>query len=33
MKGSDAEIEIRYAVVISIREGKIASGREYALAP
>jgi uncharacterized protein len=30
MKGSDAEIDIRYAVVISIRDGKIASGREYA---
>jgi ketosteroid isomerase-like protein len=29
MKGSDAEIDIRYAVVISIRDGKIASGREY----
>jgi hypothetical protein len=30
MKESDAEIDLRYAVVISIREGKIASGREYA---
>jgi ketosteroid isomerase-like protein len=30
MKGSDAEIDLRYAVVISIRDGKIASGREYA---
>ena len=29
MKGSDAEIDIRYAVVISIRDGKIARGREY----
>ena len=30
MKDSDAEIDIRYAVVISIRDGKIAGGREYA---
>jgi ketosteroid isomerase-like protein len=30
MKDSDAEIDIRYAVVISIRDGKIARGREYA---
>jgi ketosteroid isomerase-like protein len=29
MKGSDAEIDIPYAVVISIRDGKIARGREY----
>ena len=29
MKGSDAEIDLRYAVVISIRDGKVASGREY----
>ena len=29
MKGSDAEIDIHYAVVISIRDGKIARGREY----
>ena len=30
MKGSDAEVDIRYAVVLSIRDGKIAGGREYA---
>jgi uncharacterized protein len=30
MKNSDAEIDVRYAVVISIRDGKIAGGREYA---
>jgi uncharacterized protein len=30
MKDSDAEIDIRYAAVISIRDGKIAGGREYA---
>ena len=30
MKGSDAEVDIRYAVVISIREGKIGKGREFA---
>jgi ketosteroid isomerase-like protein len=29
MKESDAEVDIRYAVLISIRDGKIASGREY----
>ena len=29
MKDSDAEIDIRYAAVISIRDGKIAGGREY----
>ena len=29
MKGSAAEIDVRYAVVISIRDGKIARGREY----
>ena len=29
MKDSDAEIDIRYAVVISVRDGKIARGREY----
>jgi ketosteroid isomerase-like protein len=29
MKESDAEIDIRYAVVISVRDGKIAGGREY----
>jgi uncharacterized protein len=30
MKDSDAEIDIRYAAVISIRDGKIAGGQEYA---
>jgi ketosteroid isomerase-like protein len=30
MKDSDAEIDIRYAAVVSIRDGKIAGGREYA---
>ena len=29
MKGSDAKINIRYAVVLSFREGKISKGREY----
>ena len=29
MKGSDAEIKIRYAIVLSFRDGKIAEGREY----
>jgi ketosteroid isomerase-like protein len=29
MKQSDAEIDIHYAVLISIRDGKIARGREY----
>jgi uncharacterized protein len=29
MKGSDAEIEIRYAIVYTTRDGKIATGREY----
>ena len=29
MKGSDAEIDIPYAVVISIRDGKIARERRY----
>lgn len=29
MKGSDAKIEIRYAIVLSFREGKISKGREY----
>jgi ketosteroid isomerase-like protein len=29
MKESEAEIDIRYAIVLSIREGKIAAGREY----
>ena len=30
MKGSEAKLEIRYAVVFSIRDGKIAMGREFA---
>ena len=29
MKDSDAEIDIRFAAVISIRDGKVATGREY----
>jgi uncharacterized protein len=29
MKGSEAKINIRYAIVLSFREGKISSGREY----
>jgi ketosteroid isomerase-like protein len=29
MKDSDAEIDLRYAIVFTIRDGKIASGREY----
>ena len=29
MKDSDAEINIRYAIVFTIRDGKIAMGREY----
>lgn len=29
MKGSDAKINIRYAVVLSFRDGKISKGREY----
>jgi ketosteroid isomerase-like protein len=29
MKGSESEIDIRYAIVVSFRDGKIASGREY----
>jgi uncharacterized protein len=29
MKDSDAEIDIRYAIVFTIRDGKIAQGREY----
>jgi ketosteroid isomerase-like protein len=29
MKDSDAEIDLRYAMVVTIRDGKIASGREY----
>jgi uncharacterized protein len=29
MKESDAEVDIRYAIVFTIRDGKIAQGREY----
>jgi uncharacterized protein len=29
MKDSEAEVDIRYAIVLSIRDGKIAAGREY----
>ncbi len=29
MKDSDAEIDLRYAIVFTIRDGKIATGREY----
>ena len=29
MKESEAEVDIRYAIVFSIRDGKIAAGREY----
>jgi len=29
MKDSDAEIGLRYAIVFTIRDGKIAAGREY----
>ena len=29
MKDSNAEIDIRYAIVFTIRDGKIATGREY----
>jgi ketosteroid isomerase-like protein len=30
MKGSDAEVEMRYATVLAFRDGKICRGREYA---
>ena len=30
MKGSEAEIDIRYAIVLSIRDGKVGRGREFA---
>ena len=30
MKGSEAEVDTRYAIVLSIRDGKIAKGREFA---
>src|ERR671910_63690 len=30
MKGSSAEVEIRYGIVLWIRDGKIVQGREYA---
>jgi uncharacterized protein len=29
MKGSDAKIDIHYAIVLSFRDGKISKGREY----
>jgi uncharacterized protein len=29
MKESEAEVDLRYAIVFSVREGKIAAGREY----
>jgi uncharacterized protein len=29
MKESEAEVDLRYAIVFSIRDGKIAAGREY----
>jgi uncharacterized protein len=29
MKDSDAEIDLHYAIVFTIRDGKIAAGREY----
>ena len=29
MKDSDAEIDLRFAIVFTIRDGKIAAGREY----
>jgi ketosteroid isomerase-like protein len=29
MKDSDAEIDLRYAIVFTVRDGKIAAGREY----
>jgi ketosteroid isomerase-like protein len=29
MKDSDAEIDLRFAIVFTIRDGKIATGREY----
>jgi uncharacterized protein len=29
MKESEAEVDVRYAIVLSIRDGKIAAGREY----
>ncbi len=29
MKGSDSEIDIRYAIVVEIRNRKIVAGREY----
>jgi ketosteroid isomerase-like protein len=29
MKDSDAELDMRYAIVFTTRDGKIASGREY----
>ncbi len=29
MKGSESEVDVRYAIVLEIRDGKIVSGREY----
>jgi ketosteroid isomerase-like protein len=29
MKGSDTEVDLRYAIVFTTRDGKIATGREY----
>lgn len=29
MKGSEGEVEVRYAIVLEIRDRKIVSGREY----
>jgi uncharacterized protein len=29
MRESEAEVDLRYAIVFSIRDGKIAAGREY----
>jgi ketosteroid isomerase-like protein len=30
MKGSEAEIDMRYAIVFTVRDGRIVRGREYA---
>jgi ketosteroid isomerase-like protein len=29
MKGSESQVDVRYAIVLEIRDGKIVSGREY----
>ena len=29
MKASDAEVDMRYAIVFTFRDGKIIKGREY----